>query len=86
MSGLRPQRHSFPFFAEKLAVLYPWTRQRSRALYGGVRADAAHLPDAGRTRWIRPFRASEPESETGLWQRAPDGTEIERLEPRSAPG
>lgn len=84
MFGLRLQRHSFPFFAEKLAALYP-----------GLGSDRARFTAAfGRTLFIYLTRSDKVDQavsclraeQTGLWHRAPDGTEIERLEPRSAPG
>lgn len=84
MFGLRLQRHSFPFFAEKLGVLYP-----------GLRSDRAPFEAAfGRTLFIYLTRLDKVEQaisclrakQTGLWHVAPDGTEIERLAPQAAPG
>lgn len=83
MFGLRLQRHSFDFFTKKLAVLYP-TR------YGdGERLQAAF----GRTLYIHLTRGDKlgqavslvRADQTGLWHRAPDGTEIERTAPPREP-
>lgn len=81
--GLRLQRHSFDFFTDKLAVLHPTPQ-----------GDAARFHAAfGRTLFIHLTRLDKIEQavsyvkaqQTGLWHRAPDGTELERLSPPSAP-
>ncbi len=81
--GLRLQRHSFDFFTDKLAVLYPdlpADRDRFAAAFG--RTLFIHL--------TRPDKADQAVSyvkaeQTGLWHRAPDGTELERLAPPADP-
>ncbi len=81
--GLRLQRHSFDFFARKLAVLYP-----------AADGDAARFRAAfGRTLFIHLSRRDKVAqavshvmaSQTGLWHRGPDGTELERLSPPREP-
>jgi LPS sulfotransferase NodH len=79
--GLRLQRHSFDFFMEKLAVLFP-----------GRQSDCERLTAAfGQTLFIHLTRTDKigqavsyvRAQQSGLWHRAPDGTELERLsEPR----
>lgn len=79
--GLRLQRHSFDFFMEKLAVLH-----------AGLATDLERLNEAfGETLFIHLIRQDKVEQavsyvkaeQSGLWHRAPDGTELERLsEPR----
>ncbi len=75
--GLRLQRHSFEFFARKLAVVQP-----------GCQSDLARLSAAfGRTAFIHLTRRDKIEQavsyvkagQSGLWHAAPDGTELERL-------
>jgi LPS sulfotransferase NodH len=83
MFGLRLQRDSFNFFTEKLAVLHP-----------GYSSDVERLNAAfGRTSFIYLMRRDKVEQaislvkaqQTGLWHRAPDGTELERLAPPKEP-
>jgi len=83
MFGLRLQRDSFDFFTEKLAVLHP-----------GLSSDVERLQAAfGRTSFIYLMRRDKVEQaislvkaqQTGLWHRAPDGTELERLAPPQEP-
>lgn len=83
MFGLRLQRHSFDFFMRKLAILHP-----------GHRSDRARIEAAfGPTLFIyltRPDKVEQAVScvkalQTGLWHRAPDGTELERLSPPQEP-
>lgn len=83
MFGLRLQRRSAAFFFEKLAVLHP-----------GLDGDVARLEAAfGRVAFLylrRPDKLSQAVSfeiarQSGLWHRAPDGTEIERLAPPRSP-
>ncbi len=75
--GLRLQRHSFGFFTEQLALLHP-----------GLGSDRVRFEAAfGRTLFVyltRPDKVDQAVSivkaeQTGLWHKAPDGTEIERL-------
>ncbi len=81
--GLRQQRQSFDFFMEKLAVLHP-----------GLATDKDRLEAAfGRTLFIhltRPDKVDQAISwvmaeQTGLWHRAPEGHELERLAPPADP-
>ena len=81
--GLRLQRHSFDFFTQKLAVLHP-----------GLATDTQRFEAAfGRTRFIHLTRQDKVEQavsyvkaqQTGLWHRAADGTELERLSPPEPP-
>ena len=77
--GLRLQRHSVDFFLQKLAELHP-----------GLPTDTARLETAfGKILYIhltRPDKIDQAVSrlkaeQSGLWHRAPDGPEIERLSP-----
>lgn len=81
--GLRLQRHSFEFFMRQLGLLYP-----------ECSSDAARIEAAfGRTLFVYLNRSDKlaqaisyvKAQQTGLWHRAPDGTEIERLAPPAAP-
>ncbi len=81
--GLRLQRHSFEFFAQKLGSLYP-----------AVVSDAGRMEAAfGKTLFIHLTRENKLEQaisyvrakQSGLWHKAPDGSEIERLSPARAP-
>ncbi len=83
MFGLRLQRHSFDFFARKLAVLHE-----------GFSNDAHRFHAAfGRTSFIHLSRRDKVEQavsyvkahQTGLWHMAPDGSELERLAPPRQP-
>lgn len=81
--GLRLQRHSFYFFMRQLGVLHP------RASSEKERVQAAF----GETLFIHLARENKLEqaisyvkaTQTGLWHRAPDGTELERLSPPQEP-
>lgn len=82
MFGLRVQRHSFDFFMEKLALLHP-----------GYANDVERFEAAfGRTLFLHLSRQDKVEEavslvkaeQSGLWHRAPDGTELERLSPPKA--
>lgn len=75
--GLRLQRHSFDFFMKKLAVLF-----------SGSATDLERLDKAfGKTLFIHLTRQDKVEQavsyvkaeQSGLWHKAPDGTELERL-------
>lgn len=75
--GLRLQRHSFAFFMEKLAVLHPnllSDRGRLEAAFG--RTLFIHLTRQDKVGQAVSFVKAE---QSGLWHRAPDGTELERL-------
>lgn len=83
MFGLRLQRHSFDFFAQKLAILH-----------AGLSSDAERFQAAfGRTLFVHLTRGDKVEQavsyvkarQTGLWHAAPDGTELERLSPPQEP-
>lgn len=80
MFGLRLQRQSFDYFTEKLHILCP-----------GLSCDADRIHKAfGHTLFIHLTRHNKLQqaislvkaTQTGLWHRAPDGTELER---QSAP-
>lgn len=83
MFGLRLQRHSFDFFTEKLALLHPEPATEA------ARFEAAF----GRTLFIhltRPDKLAQAISylkaqQSGLWHRAADGSELERLAPPQEP-
>lgn len=75
--GLRMQRASFPFFMQKLA-----------ALHAGHSSDVHRITAAfGRTLFIHLTRSDKlgqaisrvKATQTGLWHRSADGTELERL-------
>ncbi|PWW01884.1 LPS sulfotransferase NodH [Hoeflea marina] len=81
--GLRLQRHSFDFFTEKLAVLYPSPATdalRFQAAFG--RTLFVHLTRRDKigqaVSWVKA-------EQSGLWHLAPDGTELERLSPHRDP-
>ncbi|QBF30962.1 Stf0 family sulfotransferase [Thalassococcus sp. S3] len=83
MFGLRLMRKSFDFFMDQLDLVYP-----------GYPNDVARIEAAfGPTRYIRLTRADKAAQavsvvkaiQTGLWHKAPDGTEIERLSPHQEP-
>ncbi|MCA0872656.1 Stf0 sulfotransferase family protein [Seohaeicola saemankumensis] len=81
--GLRLQRDSFDFFARQLAILHPDPPDdaaRMQAAFGPLLF--IHL--------TRPDKLAQAVSyvmatQTGLWHRAPDGRELERLSPPRAP-
>lgn len=81
--GMRLQRHSFEFFMRQLGLLNP-----------GCSSDVARIEAAfGRTLFVYLNRADKLDQaisyvkaeQTGLWHRAPDGTEIERMAPPAEP-
>ncbi|MGV2105448.1 Stf0 family sulfotransferase [Agrobacterium vitis] len=75
--GLRLQRHSFDLFVEKLAVLYPVLasdRKRIEAAFGSTLF--IHLTRLDKVQQAVSYVKAQ---QTGLWHRAPDGTELERL-------
>lgn len=81
--GLRLQRHSFAFFRDKLAILHP------DRLSDLARLEAAFGP----TRFIHLTRLDKigqavsyvKAQQSGLWHRASDGCELERLAPPREP-
>ncbi|MCE8006257.1 Stf0 family sulfotransferase [Aestuariivita sp.] len=81
--GLRLQRGSFEFFAQQLDRLHP----------GRTRIADRFAVAFGRTRFIhltRPDKLAQAISlvrarQGGLWHKAPDGTELERLSPARPP-
>ena len=83
MFGLRLQRQSFAFLMQTLAKLHPDCANDVE------RFEAAF----GRTLFLHLTRQDKVEEavslvkaqQTGLWHRAPDGTEIERLAPPKEP-
>jgi LPS sulfotransferase NodH len=81
--GLRLQRHSFDFFTEKLAVLYPGHSshvERFQAAFG--RTFFVHLTRRDKVAQAVSYAKAQ---QTGLWHAAPDGTELERLSPPQEP-
>lgn len=81
--GLRLQRHSLDFFMQQLGILHPKASNETE------RVQAAF----GETLFIHLTRQNKLEqaisfvkaTQTGLWHRAPDGTELERLSPPREP-
>jgi LPS sulfotransferase NodH len=81
--GLRLQRHSFDFFFRQLRILRPdetTDKDRFEAVFG--RTLFVHL--------TRPDKLSQAVSfvkaqQSGLWHRAADGSELERLSPPADP-
>lgn len=81
--GMRLQRHSFEFFMRQLGLLNP------ECSSDAMRIEAAF----GRTLFVYLNRADKLDQaisyvkaeQTGLWHRAPDGTEIERMAPPAEP-
>nr|WP_285801480.1 Stf0 family sulfotransferase [Falsiruegeria litorea] len=83
MFGLRLQRHSFDFFMQKLAVLHPDQTH-----------DADRIQTAfGRTLFIHLTRDNKLDQaisrviaeQSGLWHKAADGSELERLSAPQTP-
>jgi len=81
--GLRLQRGSFDFFMQQAGILHP-----------GLNSDIERIEAAfGRTLFIYLTRANKlnqaisriKATQTGLWHRAADGTELERLSPPQDP-
>jgi LPS sulfotransferase NodH len=75
--GLRLQRGSFDFFMQQAGILYPNRKsdlERIQAAFG--KTLLIHLTRANKLdQAISCVKAEQ----TGLWHRAPDGTELERL-------
>ncbi|WP_375552100.1 Stf0 family sulfotransferase [Rhodophyticola porphyridii] len=81
--GLRLQRHSFDFFARKLAVLHPEPAtdlQRFEMTFG--RTAFIHLTRLDK---VEQAVSCAMANQTGLWHRASDGTELERVSPPRPP-
>ncbi|MEM9778274.1 MAG: Stf0 family sulfotransferase [Pseudomonadota bacterium] len=81
--GLRLQRHSFDFFMEQLALLHPEAPTdigRLEAAFGPTLF--IHLT---RTDKVDQAVSYEMAEQTGLWHRAWDGSELERLAPPQEP-
>lgn len=81
--GLRLQRHSFGVLTTALAELHPdaaGDRARIEAEFGPTRFIHLRREDilAQAVSYVKA-------RQTGLWHRAPDGTEIERLSPPAPP-
>jgi len=81
--GLRLQQASFGYFMERLRGIFP-----------DCSSDVTRIEAAfGRTLFIHLCRRNKVEQavslvkarQTGLWHKAPDGTELERLSPPKAP-
>ncbi|MCV6586497.1 MAG: Stf0 sulfotransferase family protein [Marinibacterium sp.] len=81
--GLRLQRQSFDFFTRQLAILHPEADgdlARITARFG--RCLFIHLTRADKVAQAVSYVMAE---QTGLWHRAPDGNEIERISPPADP-
>jgi LPS sulfotransferase NodH len=81
--GLRLQRHSFAFFCKQLEALHlkhATDAARLQAEFGTVRY--IHLTREDKIEQAVSFVKAK---QSGLWHQAPDGREIERLAPHSAP-
>lgn len=81
--GLRLQRHSFSAFTKALAVLHPDQADalaRIEARFGPTRF--IHLTRRDKVAQAVSFEIAR---QSGLWHRAPDGREIERLAPPAEP-
>ncbi|WP_299479774.1 Stf0 family sulfotransferase [uncultured Roseibium sp.] len=81
--GLRLQRGSFDFFASQLKTIHPELKSlsaRIEAVFG--RPLFIHLTRGDKVAQAVSFVKA---SQTGLWHKAPDGTEIERLAPPQEP-
>lgn len=78
--GLRLQRHSFAYFSEQLSLLYPslaGDRSRIESAFGPTLF--VHLTRENKLDQAISYVKAQ---QSGLWHRAPDGTELER---QSAP-
>lgn len=81
--GLRMQRPSFAYFAEKMALLYPapeTDRDRFEAAFG--KTLFVHLSRRDKLEQAISLTRAQ---QSGLWHRNADGTELERLAPSKAP-
>jgi len=83
LCGVRLQRFSSGFFFQKLAVLQPMLssdRSRLEAEFGPTLF--IYLTRADKVQQAVSYVKAQ---QTGLWHRAPDGTELERLSPPQDP-
>ncbi|MQQ06857.1 sulfotransferase [Epibacterium sp. SM1979] len=83
LCGVRLQRHSFDFFMAQLARRWPQADtdlDRLTQSFGRVRFIHLHRPDVV-AQAVSYVRAEQ----TGLWHRAADGSELERLAPPAPP-
>ncbi len=81
--GLRLQRHSFDFLFQQLETLHPGEMSlaaKFEAVFG--KTLFIHLTRADKVAQAVSFVKA---SQTGLWHKAPDGTELERLAPPGEP-
>jgi len=81
--GLRLQRHSFDFLFRQLETLHPGEMSlaaKFEAVFG--KTLFIHLTRTDKVAQAVSFIKA---SQTGLWHRAPDGTELERLAPPGEP-
>ncbi|WP_417694989.1 Stf0 family sulfotransferase [Roseibium sp.] len=81
--GLRLQRHSFDFFAQSLKALHPGAgsdKERLEATFGQTLF--IHLTRSDKLAQAISFVKAE---QTGLWHKASDGSELERLSPPQPP-
>ncbi|GAA0773033.1 Stf0 family sulphotransferase [Roseibium denhamense] len=81
--GLRLQRHSFEFFTRNLAVLFPDDRtdlQRMERAFGRILFIHLTRPDK-----VEQAVSYVKAQQSGLWHRAADGFELERLSPHKDP-
>ncbi len=81
--GLRLQRKSFDYFVRQLAILCPGRETHSgrfEAVFG--KTLFIHLTRSDKLAQAVSFVKA---SQTGLWHKAPDGTELERLAPPCEP-
>lgn len=81
--GLRLQRHSFPYFMERLEDIFPDERTDTERLRRAFGATAfIYLTRADKVEQAVSYAKAR---QSGLWHVAPDGTEQERLAPRAEP-
>lgn len=83
MFGLRLQRHSFAYFAERLAQMVPdapGDAARMRAMFGATAF--IYLRRQDKVAQAVSYVTAE---QSGLWHRAADGSELERLAPPREP-
>ena len=81
--ALRMQRHSFDYFAGQLRLIapgYQTDRDRLEAIFGKTLFIYLRRDDK-----IAQAISYVKAQQTGLWHKAPDGREIERLKPPSEP-
>lgn len=77
MFGLQLQRHSFDFFIEKLAVLYQGFGNDCERFEAAFRRTCfIHLTRGDK---VEPAVSYVKAHQSGLWHKAPNGTELGRL-------